>query len=177
MGLRGLKLHPVGMEFFPNDKRIYPLYEKCIEYKIPVGFHIQPAPIPGSRLQFCNIVPIDELAHDLPELKIQICHLGRYPYPPDVFDLMCCIRANKNVFCDTSAPVPMVKEGILNTLNWVKQLNIADKTMFGTDFPLQPQSWWVESIDLVDFTEDEKSMIMGENALRFVGREDLLTRA
>jgi len=36
---------------------------------------------------------------------------------------------------------------------------------------------WVESIDLVDFTEEEKSMIMGENALRFVGREDLLTGA
>lgn len=174
MGLRGLKLHPVCMELFPNDKRIYPLYEKCIEYDIPVGYHIQPAPIPGSRLRFCNIVPIDELAHDLPELKIQICHFGRYPYPPDVFDLMCCMRSHPNVWADTSAPVPMTKEGILNTLRWVKQLGLTNKTMFGTDFPVQPQNWWVECVGQVDFTEEERYRVMGKNALRFVGREDLL---
>jgi uncharacterized protein len=175
MGLRGLKLHPVCMELFPNDKRIYPVYEKCIEYNIPVGFHIQPAPMPGARLQFCNIVPIDELAHDFPELKIQICHFGKYPYPPDVFDLMCCLRANRNVHCDTSAPMPMTKEGIMNTLHWIKQLNLVDKAMFGTDFPVQPQSWWVECIEQTDFSDAEKAMIMGENALRWVGREDLLS--
>jgi hypothetical protein len=178
MGLRGLKLHPMIMEFLPNDKKLYTLYEKCIGYNIPVAFHIQPAPFPiFSRLKFCNLVPIDELAHDLPELKIQICHFGRWPMAPDVFDLMHCLTINRNVYTDTSAPVPMTKAGILNTLRWIKQLNLADKSMFGTDFPVQPQSWWVECIEQVDFTEGEKSRIMGENALRFVGRDDLLKSA
>lgn len=174
MGLRGLKLHPVCMELFPNDRRIYPVYEKCIEYDIPVAFHIQPAPIAGSRLQFCDIVPIDELAHDFPLLKIQICHFGRYPYPPDVFDLMCCLKSHQNVWTDTSTPFPMTKDGILNTLQWIKELDLSSRAMFGTDFPVQPQSWWTECIDRVDFTEEEKSRIMGENALRFIGRIDLL---
>jgi len=31
MGLRGLKLHPLAMQFLPDNKDIYPLYEKCIE--------------------------------------------------------------------------------------------------------------------------------------------------
>ncbi len=174
MGLRGLKLHPLAMQLLPNDRKLYPLYKKCIEYDIPVGFHIQPAPLPGIRLKFCDIVPIDELAYDLPELKIQICHFGKYPMPPDVFDLMCCLLSKRNVFTDTSAPMPMTKEGILNTLQWIKQLNLIDKSMFGTDFPVQPQSWWVECIEKVDFTEEEKAKIMCQNALKFVGREDLL---
>lgn len=174
MGLRGLKLHPLAMQLFPNDNKLYPLYKKCIEYNIPVGFHIQPAPLPGLRLKFCDIVPIDELAHDLPELKIQICHFGRYPMVPDVFDLMCCLLSKRNVYTDTSAPMPMTKEGILNTLRWIKQLNLVDKSMFGTDFPIQPQSWWVECIEKVGFTEEEKARVMCQNALKFVGREDLL---
>jgi len=46
--------------------------------------------------------------------------------------------------------------------------------MFGTDFPVQPQSWWVECVEQVDFTEEEKAKIMCNNALTFVGRTDLL---
>lgn len=175
MGLRGLKLHPLAMQFLPNNREIYPLYKKCIEYNIPVGFHIQPTPgLAICRLKFCDIVPIDELAHDLPELKIQFCHFGRYPMPPDVIDLMCCLMNNKNVYTDTSAPMSMTREGILNTYHLIKQFNLAGKSMFGTDFPVQPQSWWVECLEEVDLTEEEKSDIMCNNALRFVGREDLL---
>jgi len=175
MGLRGLKLHPLAMQFFPNNKNVYPLYEKCIEYNIPVGFHIQPTPgLSMCRLKFCDIVPIDELAHDLPELKIQICHFGKYPMPPDVLDLMCCLRNNKNVYTDTSAPMPISKQGIPNTYAMIKQFGLSDKAMFGTDFPVQPQCWWMECLDQSNFTETEAAMVMGLNALKFVGREDLL---
>ena len=174
MGLRGLKLHPVGMQFRPNEKRLYPLYEKCIEYGIPVAFHIQPVPFPGCRLKFCDIGAIDELAYDLPALKIQVCHFGKYPLFPEVLDLMFCLLNHENVYTDTSAPMPMTKEGILNTLGLVKQLKLSGKAMFGTDFPVQPQIWWVECVEQLGFTEAEKAKLMGGNALRFVGREDLL---
>jgi hypothetical protein len=46
--------------------------------------------------------------------------------------------------------------------------------MFGTDFLVQPQSWWVECIEQVGFTEEEKTKIMCNNALKSIGREDLL---
>jgi uncharacterized protein len=175
MGLRGLKLHPILMQFSPDNKDLYPLYYKCIEYDIPVGFHIQPVPgSPTCRLKFCNIVSIDELAHDLPELKIQICHFGKYPMLPDALDLAACLMNNKNVYTDMSATIPMTKDGIMNTLHLVKQLNIVDKCMFGTDFPVQPQIWWTECVEKVNFTDEEKTKIMCDNALRFVGREDLL---
>ena len=176
MGLRGLKLHPLAMQLFPNDKNLYPLYEKCIDYGIPVAFHIQPAMAPFVRLKYCNLVPIDELAHDLPDLKIQICHLGKYPMVPDVIDLMYCLVNNKNVYTDISCPMPLDMNGIRNTLNLIKQFNLVDKSMFGTDFPVMPQSWWVECIDKSDLTEEEKNKILFSNSLKFVGREDLLTK-
>ncbi|MEW6441079.1 MAG: amidohydrolase family protein [bacterium] len=174
MGLRGLKLHPVGMQFRPDDRKLYPLYERCIEYGIPVAFHLQPIPFPGCRLKFCEVGPIDELAYDLPALKIHICHFGKYPFPPDALDLMFILLNHENVYTDTSAPMPMTREGILNTLGMVKQLKLTKKSMFGTDFPVQPQSWWVECVDQIGFTPEEKADLMGGNALRFVGRQDLL---
>jgi hypothetical protein len=174
MGLRGLKLHPVAMEFLPDDRAFYPIYETCIEMGIPVAFHIQPIPFSGCRLKFCDIGPIDELAHDLPDLKIQICHFGKYPCLPDALDLMMCLANHTNVYTDTSAPMPMTREGILNTLGLVKQLKLTGKAMFGTDFPVQPQSWWVDCVEGFGFTDEERSNLMGGNALRFVGREDLL---
>jgi predicted TIM-barrel fold metal-dependent hydrolase len=39
LGLRGLKLHPNTQAFFPNERRFYPLWEKCAELGIPVLFH------------------------------------------------------------------------------------------------------------------------------------------
>jgi predicted TIM-barrel fold metal-dependent hydrolase len=70
--------------------------------------------------------------------------------------------------------MPMTREGILNTLGLVKQLKLTGKAMFGTDFPVQPQSWWVDCVEGFGFTDEERSNLMGGNALRFVGREDLL---
>jgi predicted TIM-barrel fold metal-dependent hydrolase len=39
LGLMGLKFQQALQAFFPNDRRFYPLYEKCVELKIPVSFH------------------------------------------------------------------------------------------------------------------------------------------
>jgi hypothetical protein len=39
LGLIGLKFQQALQAFYPNDRRFYPLYEKCVELKIPVSFH------------------------------------------------------------------------------------------------------------------------------------------
>jgi uncharacterized protein len=173
MGLRGLKIHPIGMRFAPDDKKLYPLYEKVTELKIPVGFHILPIVHPFTKLKDLEISRIDAIAKDFPEMKIQICHFGKYHIAPDVYDLMHCCLCNQNVYTDLSAPIPMNKEGIMGLFKWVKELNLIDKSMFGTDFPMVPPSWYVECIEKTDFSEEEKQKIMCDNALRFVGREDL----
>ncbi|MBM3944720.1 MAG: 4-hydroxyphenyl-beta-ketoacyl-CoA hydrolase, partial [SAR202 cluster bacterium] len=39
LGLSGLKLHPVQQAFYPNDERLYPIYETCSSLGAPVLFH------------------------------------------------------------------------------------------------------------------------------------------
>ena len=44
LGLKGLKLIPILMHFFPNDEKTYPIYEIAQELEIPVMFHMGQLP-------------------------------------------------------------------------------------------------------------------------------------
>ena len=44
-GVRGLKIHPT-VGFYPHDEACYPLYEKCVEFGVPVISHTGPMPSP-----------------------------------------------------------------------------------------------------------------------------------
>ena len=37
--LRGLKLHPSKQQFYPNDPKLFPIYELCLSYNVPITFH------------------------------------------------------------------------------------------------------------------------------------------
>jgi predicted TIM-barrel fold metal-dependent hydrolase len=40
LGLHGVgELHPICNKFYPNDRKFYPFYEKCIELGVHVSFH------------------------------------------------------------------------------------------------------------------------------------------
>ncbi len=83
LGLMGLKFQPAVQAFYPNDRRFYPLWEKCAELKVPVQFHTGTtgigAGLPGGmgiKLKYCQPVFLDDIAADYPELTIIACHMG-----------------------------------------------------------------------------------------------------
>ena len=39
LGLMGLKLNPAKQRFYPDDRMMWPIYEKCLEYGRPILFH------------------------------------------------------------------------------------------------------------------------------------------
>jgi predicted TIM-barrel fold metal-dependent hydrolase len=74
-GVRAVGVFPAGT--FPqvaiNDKKMYPLYAKCVELGIPVFCC---AGIPGPRLKFAvqHVELIDEVMYDFPELVFVTRH-------------------------------------------------------------------------------------------------------
>ncbi|HVN82630.1 MAG TPA: amidohydrolase family protein, partial [Terriglobia bacterium] len=81
LGCLGLKFQPAVQAFFPNDRRFYPLWEKCVELKVPVQFHSGTtgigAGLPGGmgiKIKYCQPIHLDDLAADFPELTIIACH-------------------------------------------------------------------------------------------------------
>ena len=58
-----------------NDKKMYPIYAKCVELDIPIFVY---AGVPGPRIRFApqDVGLLDEVCWFFPELKIVTRHGG-----------------------------------------------------------------------------------------------------
>ncbi|MFO7659087.1 MAG: amidohydrolase family protein [Bacteroidales bacterium] len=144
MGLKGLKLHPPLQNFFPNDKKFWPLYQKALDLNIPVVFHVGTTPF-GSlvKLSQANPLLIDDVANDFPGLKIILTHLGTLWH----HESFMVAEKHPNLFIDTAAYPYEISD--LLTFNLIKRVG-EDKFIFGTDFPMPYEG---KMHRLADFTE------------------------
>jgi len=128
--LKGLKLHPPLQNFYPNDKKVWPIYELANELGIPVVFHVGTTPF-GSlvKLKQADPILIDDIANDFPELKIILTHLGTLWHN----ESFMITEKHPNVYIDTAAYPYEIKEML--TENLIMRVG-EEKFIFGTDFPM-----------------------------------------
>ncbi len=130
--IRGLKIHPPHMLFYPNDyqrglKPLEILYHIASEERIPVMFHTGTSIFPGARSKFGDPMPLDDVATDFPNLILILAHGGRPIWMKTAFFL---VRRHPNVYLDISGIPPKA------LLEYFPKLEtIADKTLFGSDWP------------------------------------------
>lgn len=164
LGLKGAKFQQAMQAFFPNDRRFYPLWEKCVELKIPVLFHCGTTGIgagtPGGlgiKLKYVDPLPIDDVAADFPELTI-ICAHPAWPWT-DVSIAMAVHKAN--VYVDLSGWSPKYFPPQL-----VQEINsrLQDKALFGTDYPFIKPDRWLRDFEKLDIKPEVTPKIMIENA-------------
>jgi len=74
-------------------------------------------------------------------------------------------KALPNVYFDTAAS-PFLYEPRIYTL--VSELFGADRILFGSDYPLLPQTRLLQEISSASITEEEKRLIKGENARKLL---------
>ncbi len=162
-GVRGLKLYPSYQFFYPDDIRVYPLYERCAHHGLPVLLHIGSSVIPGTRLEYCDPVRLDTVAVDFPGLNVVMAHGGRgYWYDACAF----LASQHSNVFIDVTGIVP----GRL--LEFFPDLpRFADKFVFGSDWPAMPKSPAenVRVIEGLGLDDDALDRILWRNAARLLG--------
>ncbi|MDR7419835.1 MAG: amidohydrolase family protein [Armatimonadota bacterium] len=99
LGLRGLKLGPTYQHFNPQDRKHWPLFEKCVEHNLPIMWH-QGTTFPSrARLSWALPLQLEDVAMAFPDLRMIIAHLG-HPWETDVVVL---IRKCPNLYTDISA--------------------------------------------------------------------------
>ena len=163
LGLRGIKFHPPLQNFYPNEKNIFPIYEKATKLNIPVVFHIGSTPF-GSlcRLDQANPILIDEIACKFPDLKIILTHLGTLWHN----EAFMVTEKNPNVFIDTSAYLYEIEQ--LLTEETVERIG-QDKIIFGTDYPTpfagktHRMVDFVECINKLKLSKEIKEKIFSKN--------------
>lgn len=130
LGLKGLKFHPPLQHFYPDDKRVFPVYEKAAELNIPVVFHVGTTPFgPACSLDQAHPLLIDAVACRFPGLRIMLTHLGTLWHN----EAFMVVEKNPNVYIDTAAYLYEIEE--LLTPDLITRIG-EDKIIFGTDFPM-----------------------------------------
>ncbi|MGC9316852.1 MAG: amidohydrolase family protein [Armatimonadota bacterium] len=103
-GCRGVKFQPLLQHGYPDDERLYPMYEACVDRDLIVLWHCGIVDFDQEfgrphLSRYGNSVPgVDRVAADFPELRLVIAHLGGN------FIYEACVVAGKheNVWLDTA---------------------------------------------------------------------------
>lgn len=161
-GVRGLKLYPSYQFFYPNDERVYPLYEVCRDAGIPVLMHIGSSVIPGTRIKYCDPIHLDDVAVDFPDLPIVMAHGGRGFW----YDKCAFLASHfRNVFVDVTGLVPRQLLQLFPNME-----RDAAKYLFGSDWPAMPKSVGVnvEAMRALGLSADAQQKIFFDNAARLL---------
>jgi predicted TIM-barrel fold metal-dependent hydrolase len=147
-GFIGLKLHPSIQSFYPNDKKIYPLYEIMQEYGLPILFHTGSIGIKPFKDKYSNPVHLDDVACDFPGLKIIMGHAGKIWHE----EAAMLLRKHEKIFADISGNIgrdnKSRSETLKNFLFLAKSYAGAlDRVLFGTDYPLFFQDETIEVLE------------------------------
>ena len=163
-GFRGLKLYPTYQHFYPNDNRLFPLYGRAQELRIPIMFHTGSSVFPNALMKYGDPLALDEVAVLFPRLIIIQAHSGRGFWYDRAFFLSFL---HENVYMDITGLPPK------NLLKYFPDLEKnQDKILFGSDWPgINSVKDNVAAIRSLPIGEEAKAKILGLNAARVLGIE------
>lgn len=160
-GIKGVKLHPDYQNFFANEKRMLPIYEKLGELGFITLFHCgydigYPEPVHCTAKALAEILPAFGGA------PVVAAHFGGIWSMPDTKKYL----AGKNVYLDTAYCYGTV------TPRYAKEIidiHGADKILFGSDAPWNEPSQDIELIKCFGLNGAEEKAVLGENAQKLLG--------
>ena len=180
-GFRGLKLHQNIQCFYPNDPRIFPIYEELQSLRLPVLFHTGGIGIRPLQDKYSALDCIEETACLYPDMPILLGHAGRGMYD----EVALILRKHENVYADISANFSKLKGyeylPLLELIRKVKMwVGNTDKLLFGSDYPFYGEQ---QTLGLLQIIAGEDTKIINDqdiedisfyNAGRFCEKYGLL---
>ena len=144
-----------------NSKLDYPIYAKCIELDLPIFINVG---VPGPRIPMMPqwVGHLDEVAYDLPELKVVMRHGAE----PDEDLAVKLLLKWPNLYYSTSAFAPKYwPEAIIKFAN----SRGADKVIYGGYFPMGLEmSRLFAEMDAVPFRDHVWPKFLWENAAKLL---------
>ncbi len=167
-GAHGIKLHPPNQRFFPNDRRLWPAYERAQELGLPTIFHSGVLDYAPETGKYGHPKGYADLLTQFPRLTVVMAHLA-------LGDFAACAdlaRAHSNVFFDccwtingTDKP-PAISDA--DAVVAFRQIG-CDRIMFGSDYPWHDPLLDSARIQRLPLTDAEKRAVLHENAIRVLG--------
>lgn len=141
------------------DSRLDPLAERISELGVPVLQHAWYKTVGGFPDE-STPADVAELARRHPGLRIQMAHLGGAG-PRGVAD----IAPYENIVVDTSGGDP-----VLGEVDHAVAVLGAGRVLFGSDVPIRDPATASAKVLGSDLSEEDKRLVLHDNALRLYGR-------
>jgi len=141
LGLVGVALSPSLAGFNPTHSSAMKVYEWCCKHGLPV-IVTMPHPIPSAAvLDFARPIHWDEVARSFPELHILFTQMG-YPW---IDELLVLAGKHKHVFAEVSGVATRPWQ-VYNALSMAWSLNVMNRLLFGSGFPMSTPQLAIESL-------------------------------
>lgn len=125
----GFKLHLLVQRFYPNDTRLYPLYDMVMERNKRILFHVGTGPV-GN--EFVGLAEFRKLLERYPSLAANVAHMGAYEYS----GFMELLDDHPGLYLDTAFAFFREMQGMgmfdLGNESLEKHRN---RIVYGSDFP------------------------------------------
>ncbi len=170
LGLRGLKLSPPSQEFYPDDERVYPLYERAQALGIPVVVHTGMSWEPGARLVWGHPMRLEPVLADFPDLRVVAAHFA-WPWSLEVAALAL---KYPNLYIDTAAlyydnPDDFIADLFRRLSLGLIEHGLRRQVVFGSNYPRVEIKNQARAVRRSGLSERTLRLIFHDNALRLLG--------
>jgi predicted TIM-barrel fold metal-dependent hydrolase len=171
LSLRGLKLAPGIQELYPNDPALYPLYEKAQELGIPILFHAGMTWEPDAKAGYGRPIYFEDVAYDLPEIKIVLAHLA-WPW---VLEAVALALKYPNIYLDTSAlyfdnPKDFIRFAMAEQVPvTVWERSLRKQLVFGSNYPRVEIKNMAAAVRSLGLSQGCLELVFKGNAERLLG--------
>lgn len=141
LGMRGAAVAPAAQDFHPSNSHAMTVYAEADRLGMPVLFHNGVYMTPATKLDYARPFLLDEIARELPNLKIVVAHLGH----PWVTETIVLLSKHSNVFAEISGLLDRPWEAYQSLLV-AYQYGVMDKLLFGSGFPFASASQSIEAL-------------------------------
>jgi len=156
----GIKIHPEGHNY-PITEHGRAIFEFAAKHNIVISTHS------GDK----RSMPEDfvDFANDFPSVKLILAHLGHcWDSNPDHQVRAVQSGKHSNIFVDASSQQNIIP----NLVEWAVGEIGADRILYGTDTPVYFAPMQRARIDYADISEQDKKLILHDNAVELLGIED-----
>ena len=164
LGLYGIKFHSEYQKFFPDDPKMFPIYETMIYYNLPALFHGGYDPYCDGNIR-CTPERMAHTVEKFPELTFISAHLGGLKLWDDVEKYLA--GNFDNLFLDISVIASFDIDR--NQLLRIIKKHGTDKILFGSDCPWDNPANEIDLINSLPLSDTDKENIFFRNAHKLLG--------
>jgi predicted TIM-barrel fold metal-dependent hydrolase len=144
-----------------NDRRLYPIYARCVERSLPVIVTLSLNT--GPDVGYCSPVDVDQVAHDFPALPLVIAH-ACWPWVQPMLGV-AFRRTNVYLAPDIYAiNLPGRDDFALAARTYLQ-----DRFLFASGYPFAPVGGAVEAYRAMGFAGEVAEKIFRRNAAAVLG--------